>query len=277
MINGEKNHDGESIANEKVWDIRDIVWSKAAGSVESDGVHMKSELSIDGVNHYLKLSRYDSYNGIYGHESVNELIAARLGDLLGFPVPTGELRKSLIRVDDTEHEAYVYMAKSYKTTGSRVAFNDFYVGYRLSGSESPLDLCKRFGWTEYVYKMFVFDYLIINRDRHGANLEVMKNGEKALSPLFDNGLSFVCSCMNEKQVASFTIMEDRPVNNFIGEKSLEANLEKIDKKIGYNELKETDRVKIFERLHGVLPDSYFTAIWQIIWRRWQNVAQFRLA
>jgi hypothetical protein len=81
-----------------------------------------------------------------------------------------------------------------------VAFEDFYVDNRLSDKESPLDLCKRFGWADYIYKLFVFDYLIINRDRHGANLEVMKNGDKILSPYFDNGLSFACSCMDEKQL-----------------------------------------------------------------------------
>ena len=264
------------IAAEKPWDIRDLSWSRSSGSIATDGVYMKTELVIDGSKHYLKLSNYDSYRGIYGHEAINELIAYRLGSLLGFDVPTGTLRKCLVNIDAKDHETYVFAAKSYKTDESRVAFENFYVDYRQSANESPLDLCIRYGWAPDIYKMFIFDYLIINRDRHGANLEVMKNDEKRLSPLFDNGLSFVCSCTEESDLDKFDIMLDRPVNNFIGHRRLEQNLGLIDKKVAFNELNEGDRELIFENLHGALPDRYFEAIWNIIWHRWQNVKDFRV-
>jgi len=92
-----------SLKTGQPWDLRDEIWSRTAGSLVSDGVYMKTELLIDGINHYLKLSRYDSYRGIYGHESVNELIAYRLGKLLGFDVPEGFLVKCLVKIDDKEH------------------------------------------------------------------------------------------------------------------------------------------------------------------------------
>ena len=264
-----------SIAEEKAWDIRNLAWNKTAGSVATDGVYMKTELTIKGEKHYLKLSNYDSYRGIFGHESVNELIAGRLGEMLGFNVPAGTLRRSLVSIEGIEHEAYVFVAKSYKTTESRVAFEDFYIDYRLSNEESPLDLCKRFGWGAEINKMFIFDYLIINRDRHGANLEVLKNDRKRLSPLFDNGLSFACSCVDEEDLETFDIMEDRPVNCFIGAKRLERNLGLIDKKVEFAAIQESDEDKLFEGLHGVLPGRYFAIIWEIIWKRWQNVKKFR--
>ena len=267
---------GLNIIDELPWDLRSEVWSRTAGSLASDGVYMKTELPIEGINYYLKLSRYDSYRGIYGHESVNELIASRLGKLLGFDVPEGFLKKCLVKIDDKEHDTYVFAAKSYKTNGSRVAFEDFYIDNRLSDKESPLELCKRFGWTDTIYKMFIFDYLIINRDRHGANLEVMKNGDIILSPFLDNGLSFVCSCVKESELTSFDIMEDRAVNNFIGDKRLEANLKRIDKKIEFTEIKEEDLSEILTGLQTVLPESYLNIIHEIIWRRWQNVIQFRI-
>jgi hypothetical protein len=125
--------------------------------------------------------------------------------------------------------------------------------------------------------MFIFDYLIINRDRHGANLEVMKNGGKRLSPYFDNGLSFVCSCTDETDLASFDIMEDRPVNNFIGEKRLALNLAGISDNLVFNELQQSDSDRLFEGLGDVLSDLYLTTIWDIIWRRWSNVKKFRSA
>ena len=264
------------IAAEKPWDLRGVSWSAAAGSVASDGVHMKAERLIDGVNYYLKLSRYDSFRGIYGHESANELIACRLGKLLGFNVPEGELKRCIVRIDDVDRDAYVFMARSFKEAGSRVAFERFYLDNRIADGESPLELCKRFGWTDYIYKMFVFDYLIINRDRHGANLEVMKNGDKRLSPLFDNGLSFVCSCTDESDLASFDIIEDRPVNNFIGEKRLASNLAEVNAGLEFNELRQSDIGRLFEGLKNVLPDSYLTMIWDIIWRRWGDVEKFRI-
>ena len=258
-------------------DMRGLVWSKSTGSVATDGVYMKTEHMIDGEKYYLKLSNYDVYRGIYGHEAVNELIACRLGNLLGFNVPEGTLRKSLVIIDGQEHEAYVFSAKSYKTAESRVAFEDFYADHRLTEKESPLDLCKRFDWEEDVYKMFIFDYLIMNRDRHGANLEVLKNDRKKLSPLFDNGLSFVCSCAEETDLESFDIMEDRPVNNFIGTKRLERNLEQIDESVSFNMLREGDRETLFADLQGVLPERFFAVIWEIIWRRWGYVEKFRAA
>ncbi|MCL2046181.1 MAG: HipA domain-containing protein [Oscillospiraceae bacterium] len=265
-----------NIADEPLWDIRELVWSRSSGSIATDGVFMKTDLMLDGEKHYLKLSNYDSYRGIYGHEAVNELIAIRLGELLGFNVPSGELRRSLVRIDEKEHEAYVFMAKSFKTTESRISFEDFYLDNRLSDAESPFELCIRFNWASEIYMMFVFDYLIINRDRHGANLEVLKNDIKKLSPLFDNGLSLLCSCFEERDLQSFNIMEDRPVNNFIGSKRLEENLQLINMKLPFEILQETDKEKLFYGLKGVLPESYFIMIWEIIWRRWDNVEKFRI-
>lgn len=265
------------IISEQPWDLREAVWSKAAGSVASDGVHMKTEQIINGIRYYLKLSRYDSYLGIYGHESINELIACRLGKILGFNVPEGILKRSLVRIDDVDYETHVFAAQSFKTGGSRSAFENFYLDNRRSTEESPLEFCVRFGWTDYVYKMFIFDYLIINRDRHGANLEVMKNGDKKLSPFFDNGLSFVCSCTNEVDLDSFNIREDRVVNNFIGDKRLALNLNRISSGVRFNELKESDRGIIFADLNGILSDRYLSIIWDIIWERWQDVKKFRIA
>jgi len=266
-----------NIISENPWDLRDVVWTKTAGSVATDGVYMKAEKCIDGVNHYLKLSNYDSYRGIFGHESVNELIAERLGAFLGFNMPEGFLNHCLVTLDSRDFDSFVYAAKSFRTSGSRWAFDGFYVDNRLSPNESPLDFCRRFGWTDEIYKMFIFDYLIINRDRHGANLEVMKNGEKRLSPLFDNGISFVCTCLNSDEVAAFNKNEDRPVNNFIGEKRLALNLKHIDKPVVFNELKESHRAELFKGLSGILPDSYYETIWDIIRMRWEDVKEFRVA
>lgn len=269
--------EGAPLSQSRVWDLRGVSWSKITNSGASDGVYLKANERIGDTDYYLKLSNYDSFRGVYGHESVNELIASRLGKLLGFNAPSGFLRKSIVNISGVEHEAYVFAGESYKAKSSRSPFEEYYKSFRLSERESPLDFCKRNGWAEHIYKMFVFDYLIINRDRHCANLEVLKNGDIELSPLFDNGLSFVCSYTEPAGVDKFDAILDRPVNNFIGKRSLERNLSYIDIKLPFNELKDAHREMLLGDLDGVLDNAYFEKIWEILVTRWDRVKNFRLA
>lgn len=121
-----------------------------------------------------------------------------------------------------------------------------------------------------------FDYLIINRDRHGGNLEVLKNtGPVHLSPLFDNGLSFLCTNTDVSTVNTFDALQDRLVNNFIGERSLAKNLLSIDKKLRFGELQEKHRELLFIGLDGILPSVYYDKIWEILMMRWPRVEEFR--
>ena len=244
----------------------------------SDGVYLKAEENTNDGKQYFKLSNYDTYRGVFGHETFNELIAFRLGKTLGFNVPECELRKCFVCVDGKEFEAYVYIAPSFKPEKvSREAFDKFYEQNRTS-DETPLDFCKRFGWADDIYKMFIFDYLIINRDRHGANLEVFKNGGgKTLSPLFDNGVSFVFLYTEpDSDLKTFDDLADLPVNNFIGTRSLQKNLDFIDKKLFFNPLPSNIEKLLFYGLEGVLPERYYKKILEIIEKRWENVKDFRL-
>ncbi len=81
--------------------------------------------------------------------------------------------------------------------------------------ETPLAFCRRKGWAEYVYQMLLVDYLILNRDRHGANIEILRNrrsGRTAPAPLFDHGLSLLYSCRDEREAENFDVMRDLPVS-----------------------------------------------------------------
>lgn len=49
--------------------------------------------------------------------------------------------------------------------------------------------------------MLAVDFLILNRDRHGANIEVLRNARARtlrIAPLFDHGLSLLYSCLSEE-------------------------------------------------------------------------------
>ena len=269
------------IQTRQIWDLRHLTWRKVSGSINTDGAYLKTELDYEGALYYLKLSNYDVERGIFGHESVNELIAARVGRLLGFETPDGFLRNAIVNVEGVEYTSYVFASKSFKQSGSsRSAFEDYYAMYRQSKDESSFDFCKRMGWESYIYKMFIFDYLIINRDRHGANLEVIKNGGIKLSPLFDNGLSLVCSVTDPNSVDRFDPVLPRSANNFIGakgENALEDNLESIDMPVQFNELLLEHKTVLFKDLDGVLAQVYFDKIWEILVRRWERVKTFRVA
>lgn len=143
--------------------------------------------------------------------------------------------------------------------------------------ESQLELCERMGWLENVQRMMLADYLIANRDRHGANIEVLraKDGSLRLAPFFDNGVAFVFSCYaDEECVRSFDPLKDVRANNFIGTRSLEENLHFVPADLDVGALHEVDRKRMLLGLEGVLPQAHLDALWNIVWQRWlhwQNV------
>ena len=150
---------------------------------------------------------------------------------------------------------------------------DAYKELEALPDESALDFCIRMGWEDYVYQMLIVDYLILNRDRHGANIEVLRNSRKKtirLAPLFDHGLSLLCSCPDDAAAAGFDVMADKPCNNFIGSKSTWDNLRIIpkDKMPKLTPLHESDRQILMEGLDGVLSQTLQDKIWEMIWKRW---------
>ena len=122
---------------------------------------------------------------------VNELIVDRLS-LLGVEHLHYQLLHADILLDDQPTETWLCSSDDFKQPGeTKIALDAYYQAERMVG-ESPLDFCIRNGWASYVYEMLVVDYLILNRDRHGANMEVLRNGKARtvrLAPLFDHGLS----------------------------------------------------------------------------------------
>ena len=145
--------------------------------------------------------------------------------------------------------------------------------------ESALDFCTRMGWKDYIYQMLVVDYLILNRDRHGANIEVLRNSRKKtvrLAPLFDHGLSLLCSCSDDAAAAKFDVMADKPCNNYIGSKSTWDNLRIIpkDKMPKLTPLHESDRQVLLEGLDGVISQTLQDKIREMIWKRWSAYEDF---
>ena len=254
-------------------DMRYLNWAETKLSPGTPGCFLKAYDELGGKRYYYKLSNYDSYRGVFGHECINELIVSRLLDILGIEHLHYDLIHALISVDGKDIETYITRSENFKAPDERKqALETFYDLHKLA-DESPLDFMLRMGWERYVYQLILTDYLILNRDRHGANIEVLikPDGETRLSPLFDNGCSLLFSCYNDRdEIRAFDVMKDRPVNNFIGSRSTEYNLSFLpkDKSFFSGSIKAEDKRLLFEGLDGILSEEHLDKIWELIYKRW---------
>ena len=260
-------------------DLTYLSWAKIRNSSGTAGSFLKAYSELDGHKTYYKLSDYDRVEGIVGHECLNEIIVDRLLDVLGIEHLKYQLLHAQIIVGDKEYETYLCASSDFKRQGeSKIALEIYYEAEKKK-EESPLAFCIRQGWEQYIYQMLVVDFLILNRDRHGANIEVLRDSAKKemrLAPLFDHGLSLVCRCHKEEELVGVDVMEDKPVQCFVGSRSVQRNLELIpkDKLPQINSLKEQDRQYLFKGLERIMSTSWQDKIWQMIWRRWQYYESF---
>lgn len=258
---------------QKTQDLRHLVWSETGQTSASGGTFLKARTGVGANATYYKLSCYDSYRGVYGHECVNEVVASRLMGLLGIEHVRYTLVHARIIVDGAEHTTWLARSKSFRKAGeSKMAFDTFF-DLRHEQGESPLDFCGRFGWLKQVQRMMLADYLIANRDRHGANIEVLRSrdGSLRMAPLFDNGVSFVFSCYGDENCArAFDPLQDVRANNFIGTRSLEANLQFVPKRLKVGHIAEGDRATLLAGIEDALPPAHLDVFWEIVWQRWQS-------
>ena len=250
-----------------------LSWSIYQNSSGISGSFLKSYSELGGKKVYYKLSNFDKVQGVIGHECVNELIVDRLLTILGIPHLSYQLIHADIIVDGEIKEVYLCATADFKEKGESKIALDVYKKKEGYEKEIAFDFCVRKGWEDCIYQMLVVDYLILNRDRHGANIEVLRNSRKktfSIAPLFDHGLALLCSCMNDSQVDAFDVMEDKPCNNYIGSKSTWENLKLIpaDKRPILNSLHESDKERIMEGLEGIISRGLQDRIWEMIWKRW---------
>lgn len=268
----------QQIIHEKQ-DLTYLSWSKIRNSSGTAGSFLKAYSELSGEKVYYKLSDYDSFRGIVGHECINEIVVDRLLDKLGIAHLHYQLIYAEINIDNKVQNTYLCASRDFKKPGeSKIALETYYQLEKLE-NESPLEFCIRQGWEEYIYQMLVVDFLILNRDRHGANIEVLRNAKKKeirLAPLFDHGLSFICRCHDMEKIGEVDVLEDKPVQCFVGGRSAQDNLNLIPKnKVpAIQVLKAEDREYIFEGLEEVMSEKWQDKIWEMIWKRWQYYESF---
>lgn len=254
-------------------DLKHLNWSKIRNSSGTAGSFLKAYSELGGKKIYYKLSNYDNIRGVVGHESANELIVDRLLNILGIEHLHYQLINADIVINEKVINTYLCASENFREVGEeKVALDAYYESERKEG-ESPLEFCLRMGWGEYIWAMLALDFLILNRDRHGANIEVLRDKKKKnirLAPLFDHGLSLLCRCESEEAIKKFDVLADQPVQCFVGSQSTYENLKLIPKKQlpKFNALKQSDKEIIMEGLDAVLTKKLQNKIWDMIWKRW---------
>lgn len=255
-------------------DLTYLSWSLIRSSSGTAGSFLKATDDLQQPKIHYKLSNYDGINGIVGHECINEIIVDRLLNILEIEHLHYDLIHADIDVDGKEMETYLCASKDFKAHGEhKVALDAYYQAEKLDG-ETPLQFCTRNGWSDFIYKMLVVDFLILNRDRHGANIEVLRNARKKslrLAPIFDHGLSLLFNCHTEEEINQFDVMKDRAVQCFVGSRSAQQNLMLIpkDEILALNPLQHTHKAYLLEGLDGIIPQSLQNKIWDMIWQRWE--------
>jgi hypothetical protein len=108
----------------------------------------------------------------------------------------------------------------------------------------------------------------MNRDRHGANIEVYPNG--LFVPLFDHGLSFVAPYFNDiEAIKNFNFSRNYRVNNYIGFQYLRDNLFSIP--VNAMKVPVLDFMEFYKFLKTMpLPGAHKDKIWEIITLRYRN-------
>ena len=254
-------------------DLTYLQWSHIRSSSGTAGSFLKSGSNLGGVKKYYKLSIFDPANGIVGHECVNEIIVDRLLTILGVPHLSYELINADIEVDGTQYNTWLCSSEDFKAKGeSKIALDDYYRENTIP-SESHYDFCARQGWKEYIDRMIVIDYLILNRDRHGANIEVLRNSRAhtmRIAPYFDHGVSLLYSCHSDKEAAAFDVMADIKCNNFIGSFSCRDNLRLVADTPKYFSglLTPAHKRILFDGLEDILSRTFIDRIWEMIYERY---------
>lgn len=99
---------------EGIQDLRYLDWVNKKISVGTPGGFLKAYEEKDGKRIYYKMSNYDSYRGIFGHECVNELIVSRLLEVFEIPHLAYQLIYARLVIDGQEHRGYITKSVNFR-------------------------------------------------------------------------------------------------------------------------------------------------------------------
>ncbi|MBR3833560.1 MAG: HipA domain-containing protein [Lachnospiraceae bacterium] len=251
-------------------DLSHLTWTINNKLPNIGGSYIKASENKDDKLYYYKMSRYMPYHGIIGHESINEIICMNIANSLGLSCARYEIIDAYINIKN-KHTLLVRCPDFKPCNTSKISLENYYEICKLN-NETTFEFMKRMGYEDFCYRLFIFDYLIFNRDRHGANIEfIYENGKYTLAPLFDNGLSFMCSCITPEEFKAYDKLKTGPVNNYIGSRDTLENLKLVPKSI-IDVLDKPDNIfQGLEPYFHYMPQEFWDNIQEMFDRRWELV------
>lgn len=257
---------------DELLDLRYLSWSKTRQSSGTAGSYLKSYSFDNGKKVYYKLSYFDDVNSLFGYEAFNEIIADRLLSLLNYNHLQYNLLYAQIRINNKEYRTYLNSSYDFKEVNeTKLTFENFYE-YNKKGNEDVISFCKRYNFINEIYQMIIFDYLIMNRDRHGANIEILYNNKTKqyrLAPLFDHGLSLLSPAYKDEDIINYNIFENKKVNSFVGTSSLEENIKIVPKEL-FKQI-NINFDALFEDITTKQNINYMEKAKELLIRRWTEL------
>lgn len=253
-------------------DLTYLEWTKTRHSSGTAGSFLKAYESKRGQKVYYKLSNYDVVRGIVGHECINEIVVDRLLEYMGIRHLEYDLVNAKIEIRGKEYSTYLCRSYDFKNPGESKIALDSYYDMEHTESESSIEFCARMGWSKFIYEMLTIDYLIMNRDRHGANIEILKDRLKKHyypAPLFDHGLSLLCSGRCDDDYLAVNPLEEKTVQCFVGEYNTLRNLDLIPSEMALQlpRFDEALKTKLFEGLDIIMSDTWIECVWNFLVKR----------
>lgn len=150
---------------------------------------------INNITYYVK--------ELSEQETISEIVASRVGKILGFDV-----------VENYQMYLQYLYSKQYNQLIEETKVDTKENLYNVDSST--------------IFDMNIFDYIIINRDRHMGNIEVLKNiryNKYRLSSLYDFNISLLSTMSDE----SLNVVDGNynPITQSYNNKSLLENIEEI--------------------------------------------------
>ena len=255
----------------KITDMKNLSWTKTRQSSGTAGSYLKSYSYQNGLKVYYKLPYFDEENQIFGYEAFNEIIAAKICEKLSFNHLDYNLINAEIMIKNNIYNAYLNYSYDFKKINeSKITFENYYE-INKEKNENIIDFCIRNDFIEDIYNIIILDYLILNRDRHGANVEILYNHKKQeyrLAPIFDNGLSLLSPAYQKEQIAKYNIDDNKKVISFIGP-SLEENIKLVPKDKLQNINFDVD--DLFDEIRDILDETYMEKAKSLIKRRLKEI------
>ena len=245
-------------------DLRKLDWDNKNATGSGNGSYYQAVDQSVSPTRYYKLSNFDSYEcRPIGYESFFEVIAYRLGKMLGIDVLKYHLIEGQIRLhikNSSEVRTFstvLCYSEDFRKGGETKSSLQTWYNLNVGGKDIEQRLRSVSSYiSDYLDKMFVFDCLICNRDRHTANIEVLqlRNGNYRFSPLFDHGQSFCAACgLDENAIRNFDYTKDIRYNDGIGKGYHFKNVAGIKKPVVVKPLSADFRKSIFYGMSGYLP------------------------